>query len=273
MDPKQIEVECPSCNGRLAIDVLTARVVRWAGAESPSRSQRPSVTEEDWDAAVDRMSRRKELSQDAFEAAFSKERARDRSLDDLFDRAADRALGHGEEPDGAVDRTGSTEPLRGTLGATPSSGDPAAAVRELWRLEEAAARGDRRILVPLTADPCARGDAVELAALPGVEDLVGELAAAGFRPVETRAVWSAPAESSEAPAGDQELHFDASRVAAVATWAGGDVPSLATAIRCAAGAAGARRVGLRGVELGRYVAELTAAGFEVCHHVQLWRRG
>ena len=67
MDPKQIDVECPACKARLAVDVLTARVVRWTDAERPLRGRRPSVTEADWDAAVDRMSRRKELSQDAFE--------------------------------------------------------------------------------------------------------------------------------------------------------------------------------------------------------------
>ena len=272
MDPKQIDVECPSCNSRLAIDVLTARVVRWAAAEETDASGTPKLTEKDWDAAVGRMSTRKERSGDAFEAAFSKERAREGALDDLFDQANQRVAGQGDERGGAGDRTGPTQAL------------PGPEIQARWRVEEAAGRADRRVLGPLATDPTARGDEIELALLPGSQALATDLIEAGFRPTEVLAVWWAPVEPG-AGEGDPALELSTDASAEVASHeglpptgpapsgpAGSSIPERAQRARAAAASLGARRVALRGLDIGAAEDELAACGYSISHHVQRWRR-
>ncbi|QDU65824.1 hypothetical protein [Engelhardtia mirabilis] len=272
MDRKQIDVECPSCNSRLAVDVLTATVVRWAaapeaGAMGPGTAGTPKLTEADWSAAMSRMSSRKERSGEAFEAAFSKEQERTRDLDDLFDRAAQRAGAKENQREEAWDRTNPTKAL------------PAEGQRARWRIEEAAGSGDRRVLSLLSADPTAHGDEVELAVLPGAEALAAELIEAGFRPVEVACTWWAPVDpgAAEASGGLQPRTDPGGEVAVLEglplpSPAAKSVAQRAERARAAAGALGARRIALRGLAVGAQEDELAACGFSISHHVQRWRR-
>lgn len=278
MDPKQIEVECPACNSRLAVDVLTARVVRWKGstdvaAAGPGLAGGPTVTEEDWDAALRRLSTRKERSTSAFEAAFSKEQARARDLDDLFGEAAELAARRQQQRDASWDRTTATDPLHAGSRKGYFPGGPAA---DRWRAEAAAARGDHRVLTPPVTDPTARGDVLELAVLPGAEALAAELAAAGYRPTEPRAVWWAAADALGETLGDEvPLAIDPAGAVGSVTLPDqpADLASLADRVRVAAAATGVERVALRGLAIGDQEDALVERGFSVSHHVLVWRRG
>lgn len=86
-DPKQIDVECPCCKARLAVDVATRRVVRAAPPERLDASGKPIVGAADFDRALDRVQRRHEAGAGRFEDALERERRRSHDLDELFRRA------------------------------------------------------------------------------------------------------------------------------------------------------------------------------------------
>ena len=87
MQPKQIDVTCPCCQSRLAVDVLTQRVVRAARPEERDAAGRPKVGEADWDQALGKVRERDEGREGKMDSALERERARRRQLDDLFDQA------------------------------------------------------------------------------------------------------------------------------------------------------------------------------------------
>jgi hypothetical protein len=91
MERKQVTVECPCCESRLEVDVLTAKVMRWREKAEPAEPGEPRVGEGDWDAAAERVSRRTETARDRFDESLSREKSRSKDLDDLFRKAADKA--------------------------------------------------------------------------------------------------------------------------------------------------------------------------------------
>ena len=98
MDAKEIDLACPACRVRLAIDVRTARVLRWAEPTETDPLGRPKVTERDWDAAVGRVRAREDRVGDLFETALAREREREGELDARFAAMSDRSGG----PDAAT---------------------------------------------------------------------------------------------------------------------------------------------------------------------------
>jgi hypothetical protein len=91
MNQKQIDVECPCCNARLTIDVLTRSILRHAPPEQLDDTGKPVLDEGRWDTANARVSGRKDASRDKFEAALGKEQSREKDLDDLFEKAKRKA--------------------------------------------------------------------------------------------------------------------------------------------------------------------------------------
>ena len=91
METKQIDIDCPCCNTRLTVDVLTRQVLRHAPPEQLDETGKPVLDENRWDAANQKVAGRKGDAMDKFEAALGKERSREKDLDDLFEQAKKKA--------------------------------------------------------------------------------------------------------------------------------------------------------------------------------------
>jgi hypothetical protein len=87
MEIKEVEVDCPCCDVRLAVDVRTGRVLRWSPRAQTSPEGKPVVRPEDWDRVSGRVLGRSRAAEDKFDQGLSRERRRSTDLDDLFRRA------------------------------------------------------------------------------------------------------------------------------------------------------------------------------------------
>ncbi len=92
---KEIRVECPACDERLAIDVRSARVVAHQSPKRTDSSGRPKLTEGDWDAALSRVQNRSDRGDDLLEQALTREQGLEDKLDGLFGAVEARASGAG----------------------------------------------------------------------------------------------------------------------------------------------------------------------------------
>ncbi len=90
MVQKQIEVDCPCCDSRLVIDVLTAKVLKHVPPTKLDETGRPVLDGGRWDAASKRVKGRESRGTASFDAAVGKERSREDELDDLFRKAQDK---------------------------------------------------------------------------------------------------------------------------------------------------------------------------------------
>lgn len=90
MDTKQLEISCPCCKSRLAVDVRTGAVVRAVRPEQTDETGRPVVVEADWSTAVDKVKQRNDGAGSKLDAALQKEREKSSRLDDLFKQARDK---------------------------------------------------------------------------------------------------------------------------------------------------------------------------------------
>lgn len=89
MSAKQIDVTCPCCSARLAVDVTTGSVMR---ARSPETAAGGDV----WGAAQETVRGRTKSGADKLESALEQERGKKDRLDDLF-RKAQEKLKRGED--------------------------------------------------------------------------------------------------------------------------------------------------------------------------------
>ena len=92
METKEVQVDCPCCRSRLAIDVRTAKVVRWSKEGELDASGKPKVRTEDWTNAADRVSSRLSTAEDLFDAGLQREKNRERDLDDLFRETSEKLV-------------------------------------------------------------------------------------------------------------------------------------------------------------------------------------
>lgn len=84
MSAKEIEVTCPCCQSRLAIDVLTAKVLRHeAAGEGGAGGDR-------WASAQDKVRGRTASGTDKLDRALDSERGKKDRLDDLFRKAQEK---------------------------------------------------------------------------------------------------------------------------------------------------------------------------------------
>ena len=91
MPAKQIEVDCPCCDARLLIDVLTSKVLRHSLPEQRDELGKPMLDEGRWEKAQERIRARKgRAGEDKFDAAIGREKNRSADLDDLFKKAQDK---------------------------------------------------------------------------------------------------------------------------------------------------------------------------------------
>ena len=90
MPKKEIEITCPCCDTRLAVDVLTGRVMRSSGAQELDEFGKPRVTEQGWSDALGKVQERHGRGDSAFDDALRKEQNREKDLDDLFRQAHDK---------------------------------------------------------------------------------------------------------------------------------------------------------------------------------------
>jgi len=90
MDAKQLEISCPCCKSRLAVDVRTGAVVRAVRPEQTDETGRPVVREEDWSTAVDKVRQRSDGAGSKLDAALQKEREKASRLDELFKQASNK---------------------------------------------------------------------------------------------------------------------------------------------------------------------------------------
>lgn len=97
---KEIEIDCPCCEARLWVDVLTGKVLRHALPDELDEFGKPRRDTGRWDAAQGRVSERKARGTDAFDEALSREKGRARDLDDLFDRARKKVDERKQDLDG-----------------------------------------------------------------------------------------------------------------------------------------------------------------------------
>lgn len=90
METKQIEVDCPCCETRLVIDVLTRTVLRADAPAQIDETGKAQLDPERWSAASERVVGRSESAQDKLSAALDAERGKEDRLDSLFDKAKDK---------------------------------------------------------------------------------------------------------------------------------------------------------------------------------------
>lgn len=83
MSAKEIEITCPCCQSRLAVDVLTAKVMRHEAAGPPA-------TRDTWASAQDKVRGRTASGTDKLDQALESERGKASRLDDLFRKAKDK---------------------------------------------------------------------------------------------------------------------------------------------------------------------------------------
>ena len=89
MSAKQIDVTCPCCSARLAVDVLTGRVMRTERVENAGDRDK-------WSTAQDSVRGRTASGAEKLENALEAERGKKARLDDLFKQAQDK-LKRGED--------------------------------------------------------------------------------------------------------------------------------------------------------------------------------
>jgi len=99
MEIKQIEVTCPCCSSRLAVDVLTRSVLRASAPAELDETGKPVVDEGRWDVASKRVATRGESAEDRLESALSAEKQKESRLEDLFDKARAKVQRREEDPE------------------------------------------------------------------------------------------------------------------------------------------------------------------------------
>ena len=87
MQKKQIEITCPCCSSKLAVDVLTETVLRASAPAELDETGRPKVDTKRWTGAEERVEDRSAKAEDRLESALSAEKDKETRLDDLFDKA------------------------------------------------------------------------------------------------------------------------------------------------------------------------------------------
>ena len=99
MSKKDLEIVCPCCDSRLLVDLLTETVLRARRPETLDETGKPTVDENDWTSAFDRVRARTHDGTSKLDDAVERERERKQSLDDRFDEARRRAEEPGEDED------------------------------------------------------------------------------------------------------------------------------------------------------------------------------
>ena len=92
MDAKEVKVQCPCCESRLDVDLLTGRVVRWRPKGEKDETGKPVLGEADWRSASEHVGKRMDTAAERFDASLSREKNRGKDLDELF-RKANEKLG------------------------------------------------------------------------------------------------------------------------------------------------------------------------------------
>ncbi|HIG12245.1 MAG: hypothetical protein ABGY71_13870 [bacterium] len=88
---KQIEVDCPCCESRLSIDVLTQRVTRAIARAELDELGQPKQDGKRWERAAERVADRVESAPDKLDSALDAERNKSSRYDELFDDACKKA--------------------------------------------------------------------------------------------------------------------------------------------------------------------------------------
>lgn len=96
MGSKEVEVTCPCCKSRLAVDVRTEKVVRCQRPEERDAAGRSVVREEDWESALGKVEGRLGTGEDRFDASLKREQDREKDLDRLFEDLKKRTDDQGE---------------------------------------------------------------------------------------------------------------------------------------------------------------------------------
>ena len=99
MSKKDLEIVCPCCDSRLLVDLLTETVLRARRPETLDEAGKPTVDDNDWASAFDRVRARTHEGTNKLDAAVERERERKQSLDDRFDEARRRAEDQSEDED------------------------------------------------------------------------------------------------------------------------------------------------------------------------------
>jgi hypothetical protein len=99
MAARELDLECPCCGGRLRVDPLTGKVLRWT-AQAGERSAAAGTG--GLEGLIERAKERDAGREDRLGAAMERERGRERDLDVRF-RDATRRAGGGRGPGGAAD--------------------------------------------------------------------------------------------------------------------------------------------------------------------------
>ncbi len=97
MEVKEVEVTCPCCENRLAVDVRSGRVLRWNRPVEIDETGKRVVRAEDWDQAARRVEGRMEGALDKFDESLRKEKQRETDLDELFRKAKEKLEDPGDD--------------------------------------------------------------------------------------------------------------------------------------------------------------------------------
>jgi hypothetical protein len=276
MDGKQLEVDCPSCNCRLAVDVRTARVLRWSTPKETDPLGRPKVTEQDWDSAIGRVRRRGERLRDGFASALAQEQAKEEELDRRFDSVARRLREREPEQaavrmDAAPGLAGSKPWPRGLAWARrlAALGSPARGAAVPWIVSRADALG---------LDPAAHA-AVRTLPDGGSEAAAVELQRQGFQVRGALGIWvQETADSGEGAAAPTApalvIEPEEPDLALLEPAADGPLePEVLVSALAAARAAGRSWLALRLTSFDPREALVEAAGFRLSHLELCWSRG
>ncbi len=97
MDTKQIDVTCPCCKSRLAVDVRTSKILRWSPEREVDELGKTRPTESGWERALGKAQTRPGEGADPFDAALRKEKEREADLDRRFRDASEKAADGDED--------------------------------------------------------------------------------------------------------------------------------------------------------------------------------
>ncbi len=84
MGSKEIEVICPCCAARIAVDAATGKVLR-------AREGKPAGKADAWESAQENVRERTSRGADKLESALEHERGKADRLDELFRKAQEKS--------------------------------------------------------------------------------------------------------------------------------------------------------------------------------------
>jgi hypothetical protein len=96
MESKQLDIVCPCCGSRLAVDTRTGTILKSLRPARSDETGKPAVGDQDWDRALGKVRGREASGQSKLDDALARERDKSERMDQLFREASKKLR---SEPD------------------------------------------------------------------------------------------------------------------------------------------------------------------------------